>query len=188
MGGHQAGELASKLAIEAISKPIPDVVTESAAIEMLHEANRSIFQAMRAGIGRPAMGTTLVGASIRSDRCVIFNIGDSRAYLLRTQVLRQVSKDHVPQVETGRRRSHAVTQALGGLRTEGPISPHTHSFTLDPDDTILLCSDGLTDMISDDEITAVLKSSKSDPAKDLVEAALEAGGHDNITVVVIRPH
>lgn len=148
-------------------------------------ANRMVFQAMFSDEGRMRMGSTLVAVSVRSNTALLVNVGDSRAYLVSGQKLRLLSNDDtLPAMRAGRRQ-HMLTQSLGGLAFQTPISPHVSRIQLEVTDRLLLCSDGLTDMVSDEEIAEILLTQPQEPASSLIEAALRQGGRDNITAVVI---
>ena len=134
----------------------------------------------------PPSFSTIVGLLMGVQECTFFNVGDSRGYLLRDGRLEMVSRDHVPEVGGTRGgRSHAVTQSLGGTYTRRRLNPHLSSTTLGRGDVVLLCSDGLTDLVDDGQIAALLRSDSNCPATDLVEAALVAGGRDNVSVIVL---
>lgn len=187
MGGHEAGNIASDVAIEAVARGIPAVTMEDEFAELSRVANRRIFEAMHTGEGRPRMGSTLVAAKILPRYALIANVGDSRAYHLSEGRLHQLSADHTLKARNSSRRHHALTQSLGGLNYEVPIIPHIVRVNLGPSDTLLLCSDGLTDMIDEAHIEELLAAHPQEPATALVQAALDAGGRDNVTVVLIGP-
>jgi protein phosphatase len=187
MGGHEAGNIASELTIAAVLEGVSAVVSEHEFADLARTANRRIFEAMRRGEGGLRMGSTLVAASLRSSTALIANVGDSRAYQFSAEGLRQLSADHTANVGSSPRRHHALTQSLGGSNFEVPIRPHVVRVTLGVTDGLLLCSDGLTDMITDLEISELLLAQPSDPATALVQAALAAGGRDNVTAILIGP-
>jgi serine/threonine protein phosphatase PrpC len=188
MGGHEAGEVASRVVLDTVAGLIGTATGEPDIIELLEVANLSLFEAMYGNEGRPAMGATIVGLLVIESAAMIFNIGDSRAYRADPTGLVQISHDDALGGATVRgRRSHVVTQSLGGTTRRRPLLAHVERTSLAPDTVLLLCSDGLTDMLSDAEISGVLARSMTDPAQRLVEAALDAGGRDNVTVVVVGP-
>lgn len=186
MGGHRRGEVASSLVIDCISEMIDEVLDDTHIHQLIAQANMRLFHAMAAPGGSPAMGSTLVGMIATGQQGWIFNIGDSRAYLLTGEALHQVSVDHTPKHPAGGRRSHALTQSLGGTLTPIPLKAHVVGFDPRTVEAVLLCSDGLTDMVDDEEIEALLRRSPDDPAQALLEAALDAGGVDNVTIVVVH--
>lgn len=186
MGGHMRGEVASALVIDCIAELIGRVAGEDDIHQLLFEANTRLFQAMAAPGGSPAMGSTVVGFVAGARHGWIFNVGDSRAYVVAAGRLHRVSEDHTPGRSVTGVRSHALTQSLGGTLTPRPLTPHVVRLDLASIEAILLCSDGLTDMVEDEEIEALMLRVRDDPANALVEAALEAGGVDNVTVAVLR--
>ena len=187
MGGHDAGDVASRTALDTIAEHIGAVSNRSEIQQLLDRANDSVFEAMFDGIGKPAMGTTVVGAVLSGEDAIVFNLGDSRAYLMGRDGLVQLSVDDTLGVADGRpgERSHGLTQCLGGTTTRRPIWPHIKRVPLASADVLLFCSDGLTDMLEDNEIGGVLARHPTNPAEELAAAALAAGGRDNVTVVVI---
>jgi serine/threonine protein phosphatase PrpC len=187
MGGHDAGELASESAVRTIMGLIQDAQSEGDIVRMLEVANDRIYEEMHGGRGRPGMGSTVVGVALRGQRALMFNVGDSRLYLTRGAQLSQESVDDtIDRVLPSRAvRSHALTQSLGGGFSRLPFSPHVRWSILSEPEGVLLCSDGLTDMLSDKEIGVILSRQASHSARALVSAALDAGGLDNVSVVVI---
>lgn len=187
MGGHDAGDVASRIVVEAVTESIGGAKSEVDIYEVLETANAKLFEAMYSGMGRPGMGTTIVGALLAGTEAVVFNVGDSRAYLFEDRTLVRRTRDDTldGNSNVSRLRSHALTQSLGGTVSRRPIQPHVEKLTLATDALLLLCSDGLTDMIEDEEIAAILARNKDRPAEMLLAAALDAGGADNVTAVVI---
>jgi protein phosphatase len=180
--------MAAEIAISIVSRGIARVASEFDVEQLIVDANAHIFEAMRNGVGEPRMGTTLVAASVRGPTALIGNVGDSRAYLIRPDGMLRLTKDHTVNSGHSRyQRHHALTQSLGGLAREMPISPQVLRIEFRPSDALLLCTDGLTDMIEEDEIAAIVAVARDEPAKDLVRAALSAGGRDNVTVILIGP-
>jgi serine/threonine protein phosphatase PrpC len=189
MGGHEGGKIVSRIVIEAIAGSIDRARDESDVTSMIADANRRLFEGMYTCEGRPGMGTTIVGVVYFDREALVFNVGDSRAYELRHGQMLQLSRDDTLNVDRGRRdgRSHALTQSLGGTTKPLALRPHIRRFPLDEHVGVLLCSDGLSDMVREDEIGRVLSTHPDDPAGRLVATALDAGGKDNITVIVIGP-
>ena len=192
MGGLPHGALASRLAIEAA------VPAEGTVEERVLAANQAVFYANHVLISDdPGMATTLTVAEVLPDGTVnIGHLGDSRAYLADTDGFRQVTRDHSwgqEKVDSGKLTpeevkyhlwANAITRGVGF----GP-SPKVDVFPLNlvEGDRLLLCSDGLTNMVSDDRIADLLRQgTPSDAVKALIKAANEAGGHDNISVVVVE--
>jgi protein phosphatase len=187
MGGHAAGDVASRLALETLAASLSQARNEQSIALAIEQANRSLFEHMYAVPGRLRMGSTVVGILFSGAGAFAFNVGDSRLYSWRSGRLVQHSVDHTLGRLGARGRSHALTQSLGGTSARMPLDPFVERLALADDASLLLCSDGLTDMISDEEIAALLRSGPRHPAAALVEAALDAGGNDNVTVVVLGP-
>ncbi|MDA2978343.1 MAG: protein phosphatase 2C domain-containing protein [Actinomycetota bacterium] len=194
MGGAVGGEVASRLAVEAASKQAPDEPIDP-SVRIL-AANSAVILATEEDRSLTGMGTTMTLVLLGSNGTATFaHVGDSRGYLLRNGVLTQVTTDHSlvgELVELGKitkaearhhPHRHLVTQVLG----LGPITVDETEVELEPGDRILLCSDGLTDMVSDIMLEEILKAGEGvDPtAWALIEQANSAGGVDNTTVVVI---
>ncbi len=200
MGGHQRGEVASKLAIETVQAVLSsNVQTETALLlkQAFREANRTIFHNGREAGNGALMGTTLVVAATRGKYVTIANVGDSRAYLVRANRLTQITQDHslvAEQVSQGtltpreaRESPHRniVTHALGQREKLDPKMPNIFELTLLPEDRLLLCSDGFYDVVEDDELVAVLlQHGPESAARRLVELANERGTTDNVSAVV----
>ncbi len=187
MGGHDAGEVASESAVRTIMRLAQGARSELDVARMLEAANDLIYEEMYGDRGRLAMGTTVVGVVLRGQAALIFNVGDSRLYLTRGSelILESVDDTLTGALPNQKVRSHALTQALGGSFRRIPFTPHIKGRILSGSEGLLLCSDGLTDMLSDEEIGSVLSPRPTNPAQALVSAALDAGGSDNITVVVV---
>jgi protein phosphatase len=198
MGGAQAGEVASRIAIETFEAGLPRKGTpESRLAELVRDANQRIYDRSRAEHGRAGMGTTLTAAYLVDGRLVIAHVGDSRAYLLRDGELRRLTQDHSLVDELVRQgklteaqaaehpQRSIITRALG---PEPEVEVDTFSYPMRGGDLLLLCSDGLTSMVSEDRVAEILlASSAMDQAADrLIDEANEAGGRDNITVVLCR--
>lgn len=186
MGGHRRGEVASALVIDCIADLVGNVAREDDVHQMLHHANMRLFQSMAMPGSSPAMGSTVVGFVAGPRHGWIFNVGDSRAYVVTAGRLHRVSQDHTPNRGAAGARSHALTQALGGTVSPRRLSPHVVRLDLASVEAVLLCSDGLTDMVEDEEILAIMERERDDPANALINAALDAGGVDNVTVAVVR--
>ncbi|MDP1789835.1 MAG: protein phosphatase 2C domain-containing protein, partial [Methylibium sp.] len=160
-------------------------------------ANRAIFNAANSNPQYAGMGTTLVVAVLRDSRLLLGHIGDSRGYRWREGELSQVTRDHsllqeqldagliTPEQAAASNNKNLVTRAVG---VEDTVLLETHLHQTQPGDWILLCSDGLSDMIDDEQIAAVLRQHDSLPqaAQALVQAANDAGGRDNISVILVR--
>jgi PPM family protein phosphatase len=198
MGGAQAGEVASRIAASAFEHGVDaEVPAEGQLEEIAQEANREIHKLAQEDSSRAGMGTTLTAAMVGDDEVAFSHVGDSRAYVLRDGKLKRLTKDH-SLVEELRRQGRLtdeqaeehpqrsiITRALG---PEPSVNVDTMTFPARTGDVFLLCSDGLTTMVSDDEIGAILTESKTlrSAVTKLVEAANRGGGRDNITAVAFR--
>lgn len=195
MGGHAAGEVASEIAVRVLSELAPEHPDGEALGRAIEEANRAVIQAAREGRGRQGMGTTMTAAMLEGERLVIAQVGDSRAYLLHQGKLQQLTRDHslmADMIEAGQltpeeARTHpqrsVITRALG---SDAHLHPDIYEINVETGDRLLVCSDGLSGMVFDDQIESTLRRVQ-DPqrcASQLVNEAIAAGGHDNVTVIV----
>jgi serine/threonine protein phosphatase PrpC len=179
MGGHAAGEVASRYAIKRLAAE-PFAGGEGDVTATLASINAELYQTMAAEPSWRGMGTTVVGLVLAPARAIWFNLGDSRLYLYRGGRLEQLSTDDVPRGA----RSGAITQSLGGGSGFTPITPHIGAEDLPEPSRWLLCSDGLTDMLDDDAIERALATDDEQAVRDLFTAAMHAGGADNISIIV----
>jgi PPM family protein phosphatase len=198
MGGAQAGEVASALAVEEFQQDLGD---EGSAEERLttriREANRRIYELSHAGHEHAGMGTTLTAVYVDDDDLAVAHVGDSRAYIFRAGTLTRLTQDHSLVEELVRQgklteaqaaehpQRSIITRALG---IEVDVEVDTWTYPVRAGDVVLLCSDGLTSMISEEQIAEILAAeSNLDRAGDrLIDAANDSGGRDNITVVLFR--
>jgi protein phosphatase len=214
IGGHAGGERASNLAVRTVGSTLlpglervrvagaPEGEVEATVLaEMCGAIERAHANVRAEASRRPElsdMGTTLTVAYILGGRLFIAHVGDSRCYLLRDGALFQLTRDHTVVNELVRagfiKSAEEAGSAMRGLLTRAVgissdrLDAETHLLRLRPGDTVLLCTDGVTGMLSEVEITAILES-YTDPheaARQLIAVANEAGGHDNITAVVAR--
>ena len=198
MGGAKAGEVASAVAVEAVEGATES--GESAETELaniVRQANRRIYDLAVADESRRGMGTTLTLAKVHGDEVSLAHVGDSRAYLLRGGELEQLTRDHslvaelersgqiTPEAAEHHPQRSIITRALG---PEPDVEVDTYTLAGRDGDAFLICSDGLTSMISDDEVASILRSAGSldEAADELVRAANQSGGKDNITVILFR--
>jgi protein phosphatase len=200
MGGHSAGEVASSLAAEVVRRclfelkgPVPEILSIAFAA-----ANKAIFDYGQDHPECAGMGTTCTALAIRSDMIWLAHVGDSRAYLLRDRQLKQLSDDQTlvakmvregvmtPEEARTSEHNNIILQALG---TMPDVSPDVWSdgLALLPGDTMLVCSDGLHGLV-DDEVIAEIAGRLAPPeaCQELIQRALQAGGHDNVSVGVFR--
>jgi serine/threonine protein phosphatase PrpC len=187
MGGHAAGEEASRLAALRLAEFAPTVADAAGISAAVRRVNREIFHAMREDARRLGMGTTVAGILIRGDGILWFNVGDSRLFRYRDRMLRQLSIDDVLDPDADPRfRLPMITQALGGAPTFVEVEPHVGVEPLAPGARYLMCSDGLTDMVDLAAIEAELGGDDVTAVAELFDAAMFAGGHDNISMVLVR--
>jgi PPM family protein phosphatase len=209
MGGHAAGEIASRMAIStliSLALDVPDWIfkvepdqageIESRARERVQEVGAVLAERGRREPALRGMGTTLTAARSLGRDLMITHVGDSRAYLLRAGVLHRLTRDHTyaqllvdtgqlaPEDAAGSRHRHILTNALGESGEE--VQVDTDRLQLEDGDRLLLCSDGLTDLVDDGVIAKLLgeATTSGDACQRLVEQALDRGGRDNVTVVV----
>ena len=208
MGGYNAGEVASNMATSFIKAELGRWLSEAAsrasdieirrAMEIcVDNANRAIFNAANANPQYAGMGTTLVVAVFRDDQLRLGHVGDSRAYRWRGGQLSQITRDHsllqeqidagliTPEQAAFSANKNLVTRAVG---VEDTVLLETHLHELQPGDVYLMCSDGLSDMLDDAMIARLLQSHESLAAAGgaLIAAANEAGGKDNIALILVR--
>jgi serine/threonine protein phosphatase PrpC len=202
MGGHTAGQVAAELAAQAAVDALRTLVDASASLaEKLRyavaAANREIFATARAKPDLAGMGTTLVALLVGEGRVALAHVGDSRAYLIRGRRIRQLTDDHSLVAELVRRREitaraarghphrHVLTRALGVRRA---VEPDLAELTPAAHDTFVLCSDGLTGHVGDEEIAEIVLAADDLEVgcEQLVALANSRGGEDNITVLLLR--
>lgn len=195
MGGHEAGEIASEITVNTLAELAPSHLDAEGLTAAVEAANYNVMKAPRQGIGRDDMGTTLTAAMLEGERLLIAQVGDSRAYLLHKGHLQQITRDHslmadlieAGQITPEEARVHpnrsVITRAIG---SDIHMRPDIYELNVDAGDRILLCSDGLSSMISNNAIESIMRrqSDAQHCADELVTAALENGGADNVTVVV----
>jgi len=208
MGGYNAGEVASNMAtgfiatelgrwLREASRQASDAEVRRAMDICVDNANRAIFNAANANPPYAGMGTTLVVAVFRDSRLLLGHVGDSRCYRLRGGRLLQLTRDHsllqeqidagliTPEQAAFSANKNLVTRAVG---VEDTVLLETHQHEVQPGDVYLMCSDGLSDMLDDTAIAQVLQTHDSLQAggQALIEAANDAGGKDNISVILVR--
>jgi serine/threonine protein phosphatase PrpC len=198
MGGAQAGEVASRIAVESFQPGLAETShPELELAELARAANARIHELSHAHADQAGMGTTLTAVYVGEHEVAIAHVGDSRAYCLRDGQLLRLTDDHslvdelmrqgrlTPEEAVEHPQRSVITRALG---PEGMVEVDTRSFRARDGDVYLLCSDGLTTMIGEDEIAATLLAHERlrDAGEALIAAANQAGGRDNITVVLLR--
>jgi len=210
MGGHQAGEIAAHMAVESVLEKLQDLVDQQSATAItgsqilefvsntISDSNNMIYQASEVLDEHKGMGTTLVAAIVEETQIYAGHVGDSRLYLFRDRTLKRITRDHSlvqDLVDRGfyteeearvANVGHIVTRALG---TKAKVEVDTAQHELRCDDLLLLCSDGLSDMVADWSIEETLKERGEDlqaTASKLVDLANRNGGKDNISVILMQ--
>lgn len=200
MGGHKAGEYASRHTIDrVVASVLCNQATEPVTIlgEAIQKANELLVSESRTDEAKHGMGTTVVAATIIGNKMFVANVGDSRLYVIANQ-LRQITRDHslveemvrMGEVERSQAREHPdkniITRAVGAAPK---VEVDFFEVDLDEQDLILLCSDGLTNMVDDASILRIIRkyTDTEEQVKALVHAANENGGRDNITAILIKP-
>ena len=196
MGGHAAGEVASSIAVETIARLAPHEADATRLAAAVEAANAAIIEAAQNGLGKPGMGCTATAAYIEGNTIAIAHVGDSRAYLLHEGSLIRITHDHsyveelvdAGEITADEARVHpnrsVITRALG---SDPAMYADHFQLNIEEGDRLILCSDGLSSMISDGEIETIATQSPTAQicTDNLVDAALNAGGTDNVTVVVV---
>ncbi len=214
MGGYNAGEVASGIATAMLGTSLKQILDgaepgriepesgETLAVKILKEqiagANTSIYQAAKSQPQYAGMGTTLVVGLFYDNYLSVAHIGDSRLYRLRQDEFKQITRDHSllqEQIDSGMiteemamlsQNKNLVTRALG---IDPEVEPEIHTYVVEAGDVYLLCSDGLSDMVEDDEIHLTLSSLQANvqlASQQLVQMANDNGGRDNVSVILIR--
>jgi protein phosphatase len=197
MGGAQAGEVASRTAVELFSRGLPpgDATPEERLAGLVREANEEIHELSRSDAQRAGMGTTLTAVYVGDDEVAIAHVGDSRAYLLRDGKLERLTDDHslveelvrqgrlTPEEAEDHPQRSIITRALG---PEADVDVDRRTYRARAGDVYLLCSDGLTSMVPEERVAEILTKAPdlTSAGRALVDAANAAGGKDNITVVL----
>ncbi|MGZ8649274.1 MAG: Stp1/IreP family PP2C-type Ser/Thr phosphatase [Solirubrobacteraceae bacterium] len=197
MGGAQAGEVASQMAVDSFDQGLPDGPPAEGLTQVVEAANRRIHERSQTEAQRAGMGTTVTAAYVGEGEVTIAHVGDSRAYLLRDRDLIRLTRDHSlvgelvargklteEQAESHPQRS-VITRALG---PEPDVQVDVQAYQARRGDRFLLCSDGLTSMIPEARVKQILEGTEAldEAGRELIAAANEAGGRDNITVLLFR--
>lgn len=199
MGGHAAGETASRIAIDTLDRVLSaaDRIDEAVIRDAFVEANRAVFEAAAADEAKHGMGATLVCAVLNANTFLAANVGDSRLYQYHEGTIHQVSHDHSFVAELVRRklitseeakshpRRNLITRAIG---TESSVKVDLFSCEWTKNDILLLCSDGLSGCLGEDELIALLNASTDldETCAKMIEQAYENGSTDNITAVLVK--
>ena len=210
MGGYNAGEVASGIAVELIRTEVKKALADRKAADLngssvetllaehAERANAAIYQAAQSQPQYSGMGTTLVIAMWHDNKMSVGHIGDSRLYRMRGETFEQVTRDHSllqEQIDSGMitreqarhsQNKNLVTRAVG---IDPQVEPEVHTYGVEQGDIYLLCSDGLSDMVSDEDIQLTLSSLHANlalAAQQLVQQANDNGGRDNVSVILVR--
>lgn len=200
MGGHNAGEVASGKAVGIVQKDVLGKCGKNAKdvlVKAVNDANREIYEMSVNARNLSGMGTTMTACVAEEHNVTAVQVGDSRLYLIRGDKITQITKDHslvemllengkITKEEARRHpQKNIITRAVG---TDKTVEADIYEFRAEAGDVILLCSDGLVNMVEDEEILSVINLSETlnDAANKLVAEAETAGGTDNITVILIR--
>jgi protein phosphatase len=201
MGGHNAGQIASELAAKQFLHAYYHLggTAQEAARHAILQAHHYIAEMASKIPSRYGMGTTLTALILKQDEGILAHVGDSRCYRLREGVFEQLSRDHTlvarlveqgiitPEQAKYHPQRNVIRQAVGVADPSEPLEPDIETFALQAGDLYLLCSDGLTDMVDDAEIEAILRDEPPTRAAwRLVDRALANGGRDNVTVVLVQ--
>ena len=200
MGGHKAGDMASRFTVETFVRLVKSYeYTDTVTIltEAVVRVNEMLIEKSHESEDYDGMGTTLVAATIEGNTLKVANVGDSRLYLVGDDIC-QVTRDHSlveemvlrGQLEKEEARTHVnkniITRAIGAGDT---VMPEIFSVDISPGSEVLMCTDGLTNMLEDNRIARIIKNSETvgTAVEDLIDAANEAGGNDNVTALLIDP-
>lgn len=207
MGGHQAGDVASQMAVNAFRGALEQIAAKAELTEeegkmlirqAISEANEAIYAMASSDERLHNMGTTIVAALLRANNAIIGHVGDSRAYRVTREAILPLTLDHslvnelvksgqLTEEEAARHpRRNVLTRAIG---TDPLVEIDVQALVWSPEDVLMLCSDGLTNMVSEQQMHAAVVNEELEleaKADHLIELALEAGGDDNITVVLLQ--
>ena len=197
MGGAAAGEIASQMLVDTVKNflsNVPEPLDENILSKAILKSNAAILRKAKENSNLRGMGTTATILHIYKNLAYFAHVGDSRLYRLKNSALEQMTLDHsyveslvrqgelTPAQAKNHPMKNLLTQAVGVMEN---IQVDTGNFEIEGGEKFLLCTDGLTNMVDDEDIQKILAES-SNPAEDLIQAALDNGGHDNITAIVIR--
>lgn len=201
MGGHKAGDFASRFVVEKLTeyfaRPFPDKDVHSIIREGIRKVNRELYETANQNEDLRGTGSTLVLATIRGNVLYVANVGDSRLYLLRDE-LEQITRDHsyveelvaLGKMKRGSRdyleNKNIITRAIGA---DEDVDADLFALKLKSRDVILMCSDGLSNMVDEFEMEYIIRAEESisEKAQGLVDAANRSGGKDNISVILVEP-
>ena len=191
MGGHPAGDVAIRLAVETLcAEALHPEMDDESITATLRRANRLLFEAMERTPEVIGMGTTIAGLTACDRSIVFFNVGDSRIYRIREGAVEQISTDDSEDIVTSfmtmEYPTRALNQCLGGYPGVDEITPHLVRESAQANCAYLICSDGLSDMLNDETIAACLGADLDQSVRTLFECAMAEGGIDNISIILAR--
>lgn len=188
LGGHPAGEVASTVAVQHLARVEDLPGDEESVRRMLSSCNRAVYDAAALDDSRTGMGTTVAGVVADEDSLLVFNVGDSRTYILDDEDgLTQVSVDDNPPLGPGETHTPVLTQMLGGHTSYRDVDTHVMAGPWGPGARYLVCTDGLSDVVPSARIESLLSEHRGDDAVHaLWRAAIDGGGPDNITLAVVE--
>ena len=198
MGGHQGGETASRVAVQVLKNALRGKLPDRRALEVgMEAANRRVYDMARHDSSLSGMGTTLVGLILQEATLWVVNVGDSRAYRITKGGIRRITRDHsvvedlvargdlTPEQARSHPQKNLITRALG---TSSRVKADLFQETVSPGDAILLCSDGLVNQVTDQEICQEIQAggTAQEICQRLVTRTLDSGAPDNVTVVLFQ--
>lgn len=192
LGGHEGGEVASRLSVRHLLSSSSSIRNADDLADAIHAANRHLYDAMASAPAYAGMGATIAGVLILEREILVFNVGDCRVYgvvpgpflrLLTTDDLPD-RPDYDPEARTGV-MGHRVTQCLGGSNTFKEIAPHIAIKAAIVENSYIICSDGVTDMLDMAQIEKSLCERMENSAEMVIRNALNAGGSDNLTIIIL---
>jgi len=191
LGGHAGGDVASRLVAECLAVRAAEATDADALKNLLRAVDQALFATMRERPALHGMGSTVAGLHVAHSGLAVFNVGDSRVWRIERTGLVQLSTDDTPgpKLADGRTAAHTtalLTQSLGGWHDPEGITPHVLSEPIQPEGRYLICSDGLSDHLDPEAIAAHIGDDDAASVSALFEAAMTAGGDDNISIVLVR--
>jgi PPM family protein phosphatase len=187
LGGHPAGEVASAVAVDMLARSRPLPADEVGLRELIQACNHAVYDEAANDPDRTGMGTTVSGLVLREDAALVFNVGDSRVYIFDGEDLVLATIDDNPPLAPGQTHTAVLTQMLGGHASPRDVDVHAAALPRPEGARYLVCTDGLSDVVSEDQILAILSAHEGEQAvHELWQAAMNAGGPDNITLALVE--
>jgi PPM family protein phosphatase len=189
LGGHAGGEVASRFVAECLTERAAEASDAATLEELLRAVDQALFAQMRKRPALHGMGTTVAGLHVAPWGLAVFNVGDSRVYRIEPAGLTQLSTDDTPGPKladgrTAARTTALLTQSLGGWQEPGGLTPHVMSAPVEG--RYLICSDGLSDLLDPEAMASHIGEDDAASAGALFQAAMAAGGDDNVSIVLVR--